>query len=124
MCTCSHLSEREAKGRLTLACRAICRTKSGRFRSETIFATVVSTSPSRSERRQEKGLKKEEKDSGSESGNKRYRLTFAALEGDEVTFEIQRFDYDFYKVELTLTGGREKEDTRVSGHDPNSLTSD
>lgn len=68
MCTCSHVSEREVKGRLTLACRAICRTKSGRFRSETIFATVVSTSPSRSERRQEKGLKKEEKDSGEQVG--------------------------------------------------------
>lgn len=68
---------------------------------------MVSTSPSRSERRQEKGLKKEEKDLGSESGNERYRLTFAALQGDEVTFEIQRFDYDFHKVELTLTGGRE-----------------
>lgn len=108
MCTCWHVSEREVTGRLTLACRAICRTKSGRFRSETIFATVVSTSPSRSERRREKGFKKEkEKDSGSESGDKRCRLTFAALEGDEVTFEIQRFDYDFYKVELTLTGGRE-----------------
>lgn len=103
---CLHVSEREVKGRLTLACRAICRTKSGRFRSETIFATVVSTSPSRSERRREKGFMKE-KDSGSEAGNKRYGLTFAALEGDEVTFEIQRFDYDFYKVELTLTGGRE-----------------
>lgn len=48
-----------------------------------------------------------EKDSGSEAGNKGYRLTFAALEGDKVTFEVQRLDYDFYKVELTLTGERE-----------------
>lgn len=38
------------KIRLTFACRAICLTNRGRFRSETIFATVVSTNPSRSER--------------------------------------------------------------------------
>lgn len=42
--------EKKKKRRgLTFACRAICRTKRGRFRSETIFVTVVSTKPSRSE---------------------------------------------------------------------------
>lgn len=42
---------------LTFAWRAICLTKRGRFRSETIFVTVVSTKPSRSEK-EEKGTKK------------------------------------------------------------------
>lgn len=37
---------------LTLACRAICLTSRGRFRSDTIFATLVSTKPSRSEKQQ------------------------------------------------------------------------
>lgn len=43
---------------LTFAWRAICLTNRGRFRSETIFVTVVSTKPSRSEK-EEKGKKKE-----------------------------------------------------------------
>ena len=32
-------------------------------------------------------------------------LTFATLEGDQVTFEIQWFYNDFYKVKLALKKG-------------------
>lgn len=45
---------------LTFAWRAICLTNRGRFRSETIFVTVVSTKPSRSEKEEKGKGKKDE----------------------------------------------------------------
>lgn len=109
---CDDLYERERKGRLTLACRAICLTNSGRFRSETILATVVSTSPSRSERTRKRRNINKRKQSGAEKKRKgRNQLTFAALEGDEVTFIIQWLYNDFYKIKLALTGGKGTRDS-------------
>lgn len=61
VCVCLCAGDKK-KAALTLACSAICRTNSGRFRSETILATVVSTSPSRSgeERRIVRGEEEKE----------------------------------------------------------------
>lgn len=56
---CVSGSQEGSRRGLTLACRAICLTRRGRFRSETIFVTVVSTKPSRSEKEErEKDEKK------------------------------------------------------------------
>lgn len=72
---------------LTLACSAICRTNSGRFRSETILATVVSTSPSRSgeERKTVREVEKVE-DRGKREGKIRRALR-RRREGEKVVKE-------------------------------------
>lgn len=55
---CGFLKKRAG---LTFAWRAICLTSRGRFRSETIFVTVVSTKPSRSEKGEKGGGKKDQR---------------------------------------------------------------
>lgn len=61
------------------------------------------------------GERQENKTSRNISHNqrrRRQRLTFAALESHKITFIVERFDNDFYKVKLPLT--EERKDTSLA----------
>ncbi len=99
---------------LTLAWSAICLTSSGRLRSETIFATLMSTKPSRSER------------GGGVTALlstlvyththththtiwiKEACFTFPALQRDQVTLEVERLYKHLHEVELSLNAWTNK----------------
>lgn len=105
---------------LTLACSAICLTSSGRLRSDTIFATLVSTKPSRSERMRRyrvNTLLYNTKNTNiwMKVGYFISCITFPTLQRDQVALIVQWLYKHLHKVELALSTSTHKMSYFING---------